>query len=99
MFNQLGAFSAVHGAVLRAHVQSGLVFLDATDVNYAYIAIKLWLLLAEKKAETEEGENISCIAVWNELWTPFESLVNVLETQVISGQTSVRSTIEFYFIN
>jgi hypothetical protein len=63
-----------------------------TDINHAYIAIKLWLLLAQAKASAGDGGTVYSLTVWNELWPPFERLVNMLESEIQSGTPSVRIT-------
>lgn len=73
-----------------------------TDINHAYSAVKLWLLLALKKFRLkgvsvnkekdpvvlEDNEDAATRLVWNELWPPFALLVNFFEAE---PQTSERS--------
>lgn len=91
MYAQLPTFSVAHHAVLRAYVQDGLSLPESaiTDINHTYIAIKLWLMLAHKKSARDNSGNVTAISVWNELWPPFESLVNLLETEVQAGNSMV----------
>jgi hypothetical protein len=91
MFNLLSAFSATHHAVLRAYTQSAISPSESatTDINHAYIAIKLWLLLAQRKSSTDDGGNATALMVWNELWPPFEAMIGVLETDFQMGMSMV----------
>jgi hypothetical protein len=66
-----------------------------TDVNHAFIAIKLWMMLARKVGPNHPSEMITDvrnpeIAVWNEIWPIFESLMNVLEMEAQAGSFSVK---------
>ena len=74
--------------MMRSFIQSG-ASVDSADINYAYIAIKLWLLLAQKKSELDASGNVIFASTWNELWPPFEHLVNTLENQFEAGQIEV----------
>jgi len=65
-------------------------------INHAYIGIKLWLMLARKKAlhggdSTSKGNagNAEEILVWTELWPTFESLVNIFEAEAQTENISV----------
>ncbi|KAJ7219313.1 hypothetical protein GGX14DRAFT_435653 [Mycena pura] len=88
MFGLLSVFSMIHHTVLRAYTQS-TVGLDSatTDINHAYIAIKLWLLLAQRKCLTDKGGNVTALIVWNELWPPFEALIGILEADLQLGMS------------
>lgn len=86
---------------------------SAADVNRAYIAIKLWLLLARKCFEESTvsqiensavftkvdnvDEDINTRMVWNELWPPFEKLVTLSESDAEAGEISVRKFIIPFF--
>ncbi|KAK0459777.1 uncharacterized protein EV420DRAFT_1620288 [Desarmillaria tabescens] len=87
MYMQLPTFSSAYQATLREYLQAGTSPPESaiTDINHAYVAIKLWLMLAQKRAVKEDGGSISAFMVWNELWPPFESLVNVFEAEVQVG--------------
>jgi hypothetical protein len=56
-----------------------------TDINHAFIAIKLWLMLAQIVSRSDnsdrgdDGGDQWALFVWNELWPPFENLLNILE--------------------
>lgn len=91
MFDLLSAFSAIHHAVLRAYTQSAINPVESatTDINHAYIAIKLWLLLAQRKCLAGNGGNATPLMVWNELWPPFEAMIGVLETDFQLGMSMV----------
>jgi hypothetical protein len=49
------------------------------DVEHAFIALKLWLLLAQMPLANLTRESYSVKAIWNELWPPFEALVNLFQ--------------------
>ncbi|KAF5365590.1 hypothetical protein D9758_003325 [Tetrapyrgos nigripes] len=87
MFYQLDAFSVVYHAALRGHTNSAHGMPDSaiTDINHAYIAIKLWMMLAQKKASKEGTGNVDALTTWNELWPPFERLVNLFEQGLHEG--------------
>ncbi|KAJ7111596.1 hypothetical protein C8R43DRAFT_935944 [Mycena crocata] len=88
IFDLLSAFSTTHHAVLRAYTQSAVNLESATtDINHAYVAIKLWLLLAQRKSFTDNGGNGTALMVWNELWPPFEAMLGVLETDLQLGMS------------
>ncbi len=103
----LPTFSLAYHTALRMHVQlTGIPSdLSASEVNHAFISIKLWLLLAQKctnaigtsdpfaePAERSAGDR-SVSMVWNELWPPFERLVSLfeidLEEETPEGSVSV----------
>lgn len=88
MFDLLSAFSTTHHGVLGAYTQSA-VSPATTDVNHAYIAIKLWLLLAQKKSSADDLGNATALMVWNELWPPFEAMISILETDFQLGMSMV----------
>lgn len=46
-----------------------------TDINHAYISLKLWILMAG------HADHYTALTTWNELWPPFENLINSLEYQ------------------
>ncbi len=91
MYMQLPTFSSAYQATLRGYLQAGTSPPESaiTDINHAYVAIKLWLMLAQKRAVKEDEGSISAFMVWNELWPPFESLVNVFEAEVQVGLSMV----------
>lgn len=91
MMDELHNFSALHHSALKVYFQGGANLSNSaiTDVNHAYIGIKLWLLLAVKVGELHGGTDVHYVAIWNELWPPFQSLVNILEIEVQVGGQSV----------
>ena len=53
----------------------------AADIEYAYLAMKSWLLLLYKISsgkEMADPRDGLTQKIWNELWPPFESLVKLL---------------------
>ncbi|KAF8636667.1 hypothetical protein AX17_003473 [Amanita inopinata Kibby_2008] len=76
LLSLLKFFSNIQFGALRAYIHSDLAYWDpaTTNINHAYIAIKLWILVAEKAA-SGQGEGETAVSrVWNELWPPFETL-------------------------
>ncbi|KIY43409.1 hypothetical protein FISHEDRAFT_10379, partial [Fistulina hepatica ATCC 64428] len=95
LFAHLSSFAMIHHATLRVYLQAGTNPSDAaiTDINHAYVAIKLWIMLAMKKSVREETGNEVAMMVWNELWPPFENVVRVFEAQVQSGLSVTLSSL------
>jgi hypothetical protein len=77
----------------------------AADINRAYIAIKLWLLVihnfdvaaAEEMGEEvweidfeKSGDNFARM-IWNELWPPFERVVTSFEAGASNGNIPASS--------
>jgi hypothetical protein len=56
---------------------------DVPDVEHAFIAIKLWLLLAQMSLVNPTHESLDAKVIWNELWPPLEVLVNLFKTDSI----------------
>ena len=54
------------------------------EVNQAYVAMKLWIMLVHRVNERGRGD-VSIIAVWNELWGPYDSFLCVLEGESRAG--------------
>ena len=53
----------------------------AADIEYAYLAMKSWLLLLHKLSlgkEAADSRGGLTQKIWNELWPPFESLMKLL---------------------
>ncbi|KAK7054868.1 hypothetical protein VNI00_003331 [Paramarasmius palmivorus] len=87
MCSLLGAFTTAHHTALRNHTQSHGIITEAAilDINHAYIAIKLWLILAQHKLKEVGTSNDVAFRVWDTLWPPFEALVNVFEAEAQAG--------------
>jgi len=66
----------VHGGA--THPDSALA-----DVEHAFIAIKLWLLLAQTLLVNSTHPSLDVQVIWNELWPPLEVLVNLFETDSV----------------
>jgi hypothetical protein len=105
---QLPAFSLVHSFSLRAYTQSAANPTPAsaiTDINRAYLSIKLWMMLARKNALhgnnfTLKKEDAGISAedlVWNELWPAFESLATVFEVEGYTENNSVSGMPSFLY--
>lgn len=91
LFKQLKSFSAMYFNALWPYIKSaGPVPDSATaDLNQAYLAIKLWLVIAKHSEEARRVGEPVYNAVWNELWPPFEGIVHVLEAEAQSGVSPV----------
>lgn len=81
----LAVFSNIQFNALRANVHSEAPNWDlaTANINHAYVAIKLWMMVACEIPEQEvEGVSITSTPwVWNELWPPFEILAFNAEKQ------------------
>ena len=54
------------------------------DVEHAFIALKLWLLLAQTPLIDSTLKSPTDVKViWNELWPPLEALVNLFEADSV----------------
>uniref|UniRef100_A0A0W0F9A2 Uncharacterized protein n=1 Tax=Moniliophthora roreri TaxID=221103 RepID=A0A0W0F9A2_MONRR len=84
---EIAAFALAHHASLRSYTQSSAFITEAaiTDINHAYIAIKLWLMLAQRKSKEVGTGNDVALKAWDILWPPFETLVNVVEAEAQAG--------------
>ncbi|KAG5645223.1 hypothetical protein DXG03_006640 [Asterophora parasitica] len=80
LFAQLPSFSYAYHGSLRAYSQGANSQVSMVEINHAYVAIKLWILLAYKALESNNIDRDSQVfSVWNELWPPFEGLINQFE--------------------
>ena len=105
LFEQLSTFSFTFSSSLRIHGHGGPNYLEPStaDINHAYIAVKLWILLARRKtllagssldnttvaSGTGRVGYMEEITVWNELWPVFEGLMNGFEAETQTGNLSV----------
>ncbi|KAL0071388.1 hypothetical protein AAF712_001245 [Marasmius tenuissimus] len=87
ILSQLGPLSVAHHAALRSYIQPTGAITDSAiaDINHAYIAIKIWLILAQRKSAKVGAGNDVALKVWDTLWPPFETLVQTFETEVQAG--------------
>ncbi|KAE9396073.1 hypothetical protein BT96DRAFT_997116 [Gymnopus androsaceus JB14] len=89
VFSHLTAFSSAHHSALRPYItRPGAQVPEAaiTDINHAYISIKVWLIVAQMKASRDgSGCSTEALIVWNELWPPFESLIQFFEAEFRMG--------------
>lgn len=72
----------------------------AAEINRAYVAIKLWLLVIQTSDTVQgdardveinfdkESDNFAKL-IWNELWPPFERIVTSFEADAINGNAPV----------
>jgi hypothetical protein len=99
LMDQLQSFSSAFSSSVRSHEPT------TTDINHAYVAIKLWLLLARRSSRAESLVDIAItpgalrtgsgveFAVWNELWPVFEGLANHFECDPHTGNLSVSGSL------
>ncbi|KAF8654221.1 hypothetical protein AX16_003745 [Volvariella volvacea WC 439] len=75
----LPTFAVAHQNVLRCYSQPEFAIPETvlTDINHAYIALKLWIMVARYA-----DKGIAATNVWQELWPPFESLVDASDKQL-----------------
>ncbi|EEB96446.1 hypothetical protein MPER_04422, partial [Moniliophthora perniciosa FA553] len=87
VYSHLTTFALAHHAALRSYTQSSAFITEAaiTDINHAYIAIKLWLMLAQRKSKEVGTGNDVALKAWDILWPPFETLVNIIEAEAQAG--------------
>lgn len=92
LFRHFQSFSSTYLSTMRTYAQSNLS-LDsaASDINYAYIATKSWLMVAQRMSNTTRAGDVPMLRVWNEVWPAFESVVDALEVEARAGLSSVRS--------
>ncbi|KAM6500500.1 hypothetical protein JOM56_003514 [Amanita muscaria] len=76
LFSYLGMFSDIQFLALRPYIHTDPAHWDPAtpSINHAYIAIKLWLLLAGRTVAGSTEDELATTRVWNELWPPFETL-------------------------
>jgi hypothetical protein len=83
LFPYLSMISEVQFRALRAYIDSEPAQWDpaTANINHAYIAIKLWILLAGRITADSAERELTTVQVWNALWPPFESLAFNMEKQ------------------
>ncbi|KAI6099878.1 hypothetical protein EDD16DRAFT_1889071 [Pisolithus croceorrhizus] len=82
MMSRFDNFMVPYTKTLGTYVQGRLPPPEtaAADIEYAYLAMKSWLLLLYKLSTgktVDPSGQLTC-KFWNELWPPFESLVKLL---------------------
>lgn len=82
---QLNAFTPAYYKCLGTYVLEGTTPSESAvaDVEHAFIALKLWLLLAQMPLANPTRESPSVKVIWNELWPPFEALVNLFKADSV----------------
>ncbi|KAG2078289.1 hypothetical protein BDR04DRAFT_1131999 [Suillus decipiens] len=86
LLSQLNVFTPAYYKCLGTYVLEGTTPSESAmaDVEHAFIALKLWLLLAQMPLTNLTAESPSSKAIWNELWPPFEALVHLFEVDSVS---------------
>ncbi|KDQ60796.1 hypothetical protein JAAARDRAFT_173016 [Jaapia argillacea MUCL 33604] len=95
VLEHFSTFLAIYYASLRGFTTniSNLSESAAPDINHAYAAIKLWMLLVRKRhqntmklaGEAKGQEDATTRMVWNDLWPPFETIVAAFEGDAQGG--------------
>ncbi|KAG6850997.1 hypothetical protein H0H93_004484 [Arthromyces matolae] len=82
LFAQLPVFSFTYHNLMRACSTGPANMSESAivDLNYAYIAIKLWILLSLKVSGNGDAmKDLQGFSVWNELWPPFDGIITQFE--------------------
>lgn len=81
----LNVFASAYYKCLGAYVHGGTTLPESAvaDVEHAFIAIKLWLLLAQTLLVNATQASLDAKVIWNELWPPLEVLVNRFKTDSV----------------
>ncbi|KAF9482782.1 hypothetical protein BDN70DRAFT_800871 [Pholiota conissans] len=87
IYDNFHSFTSVYSTMLRQYVSSGLssAAMATTDINQAHIALRLWLMLGHSISTIIHNGETVVTGIWNQLWPPFEGLLNVLETEARVG--------------
>ncbi|KAL4074405.1 hypothetical protein V8B97DRAFT_1868478 [Scleroderma yunnanense] len=107
MLSQFDYFLSPYTKTLGMYVQEHVPPPEtaAADIEYAYLAMKSWLLLLhklsiDKVAIDSQGELTR--KIWNELWPPFESILNLLSRdggdEILPLSTAVWSSVANLFV-
>ena len=92
LYQHFMSFSHTYLASMRTYAQSNLSSESAaSDINHAYVATKLWLMLAQRVSNMTGAGDGPMYRVWNELWPVFESIIDGLEVEARAGLSSVCS--------
>jgi len=88
---QLASFSSAYHTGMRAYAQLEPTVPEPStgDINHAFIAIKLWILMAQRLPTTQRTGDPLMSVIWNDLWPPFEGLVRAYEGEARAGRHMV----------
>ncbi|KAG2054622.1 hypothetical protein BDR06DRAFT_982221 [Suillus hirtellus] len=97
---QLNAFTPAYYKCLGTYVLEGTTPSESAvaDVEHAFIALKLWLLLAQMPLANPTRESPSVKVIWNELWPPFEALNPVLTVSHQPLATTIWASVANLFL-
>ncbi|KAG6814363.1 hypothetical protein H0H92_010949 [Tricholoma furcatifolium] len=95
LFGQFSSFSYAYHSSIRGYTQGTSSFETAVvDLNYAYIAVKLWILLAYRVSGSGDVvKDSQAFRIWNELWPPFDSILKQFEVDPGGGLYSAIGTL------
>ncbi|KAG1756739.1 uncharacterized protein EDB91DRAFT_1332497 [Suillus paluster] len=85
LLTQLNVFTPAYYKCLGPYVHEGITPSESAvaDVEHAFIALKLWLLLAQMPLVNSTRESPNVKVIWNELWPPFEALVDLFKVDSV----------------
>ncbi|KAF9227889.1 hypothetical protein BS17DRAFT_410421 [Gyrodon lividus] len=105
---QFDGFTSPYFKTLSAYVQARTPPPEtaAADIEHAYIALKSWLLLIHRLSPSRHAvdpRSELTKEIWNELWPPFESLVDLFQPtgsgdEFLPLSTAVWSSVANLFI-
>ncbi|KAF5315600.1 hypothetical protein D9611_004713 [Ephemerocybe angulata] len=89
LYQHFGSFSHAYLATMRTYAQSNLSSESAaSDINLAYIAAKVWLMVAQRVSSLTGTADGPMLRIWNDVWPVFESLIDGLEMEARAGLSS-----------
>ncbi|OJA10550.1 hypothetical protein AZE42_03139 [Rhizopogon vesiculosus] len=86
LISHLNVFASAYYKCLGTYVHGWMTTPSESavaDVEHAFIAIKLWLSLAQIPLVNPTQASLDVKAIWNELWPPLEVLVNLFKTDSV----------------
>ncbi|OAX44683.1 hypothetical protein K503DRAFT_196614 [Rhizopogon vinicolor AM-OR11-026] len=86
LISHLNVFASAYYKCLGTYVHGWMTTPSESavaDVEHAFIAIKLWLSLAQIPLVNPTRASLDVKAIWNELWPPLEVLVNLFKTDSV----------------
>ncbi|EGN95947.1 hypothetical protein SERLA73DRAFT_93794 [Serpula lacrymans var. lacrymans S7.3] len=114
LFPHFSAFTPAYYASLGTYVHARALPPESAvaDIDHAYLSIKLWLLLAQTMSLSndkvdpgalsvaqDDRADLAIKTVWNELWPPFESIVeSCIQTENSPLATIVCSSVANLFL-
>ena len=96
LYSHFLTFTNIYSTLVRGYVQAGIPSLETAtvDMNRLHISMKLWLMLVQSLSPLALGGETQIFAVWNELWSAQESLLNILEVEAQAGLYPVSGVVQ-----